>query len=215
MIFSGADAGHFEEDARLTAMWLWTMSTSGAAEDDGAGDDEDSDDEDAASTQKTSAKGFVLEFDAARKISQGLGINLADVSSVVETLGDTARLLPVSERAEHLFGKGDALLPGKRAKATEQLSFFSLLGVDESDDAAVEALDVQPGRSTLDRVHQALLLFSTGRGEALKRFLVVEAVGRDQSFWSLAQALSALYPSNVEEKRWVDGLLARKKGLGF
>jgi len=27
MIFTGADATGFEEDARLTAMWLWTLST--------------------------------------------------------------------------------------------------------------------------------------------------------------------------------------------
>ena len=27
MIFAGADATGFEEDARLTAMWLWTLST--------------------------------------------------------------------------------------------------------------------------------------------------------------------------------------------
>jgi len=31
----------------------------------------------------------------------------------------------------------------------------------------------------------------------------------------LAQALSALYPPGTDEKRWVDGVLARKKGLGF
>jgi hypothetical protein len=34
-------------------------------------------------------------------------------------------------------------------------------------------------------------------------------------FWLLAQALSALYPAHTEEKRWFDGMLARKKGLGF
>ena len=27
MVFKGADASGFEEDARLTAMWLWTLST--------------------------------------------------------------------------------------------------------------------------------------------------------------------------------------------
>ena len=27
MIFEGADASGFEEDARLTAMWLWTLKT--------------------------------------------------------------------------------------------------------------------------------------------------------------------------------------------
>ena len=40
-----------------------------------------------------------------------------------------------------------------------------------------------------------MILFAAGRGEALKRFLVEEGAGRDQRFWSLAQALSALYPS--------------------
>ena len=45
--------------------------------------------------------------------------------------------------------------------------------------------------------------------------LGTEAAGRDQRFWALAQALSALYPVHTEEKRWVDGVLARKKWLGF
>ena len=30
-----------------------------------------------------------------------------------------------------------------------------------------------------------------------------------------AQALVALYPASTDEKRWVEGVLARKKGLGF
>jgi hypothetical protein len=60
-----------------------------------------------------------------------------------------------------------------------------------------------------------MILFGAGRGEALRRFLVEEGVGRDSRFWRLAQALSALYPPGTEEKRWVDGVLGRKKGLGF
>ena len=60
-----------------------------------------------------------------------------------------------------------------------------------------------------------MILFAAGRSEALKRFLVEEGAGDDQRFWRLAQALSALYPNGTDEKRWVDGLLARKKGLGF
>jgi hypothetical protein len=60
-----------------------------------------------------------------------------------------------------------------------------------------------------------MILFAASRGEALKRFLVEEGAGRDQRFWSLAQALSALYPPSTDEKRWVDGVLARKKSLGF
>lgn len=60
-----------------------------------------------------------------------------------------------------------------------------------------------------------MILFGTGRGEAVKRLLVEEGVGLNPLFWRLAQALSALYPSGTDEKRWVDGVLARKKGLGF
>jgi len=68
--------------------------------------------------------------------------------------------------------------------------------------------------TVLDRFHQSMILFAAGRS-ALKQFLVEDGAGRDQRFWQLAQALSALYPSQTEEKRWVDSVLARKKGLGF
>jgi putative DNA methylase len=37
----------------------------------------------------------------------------------------------------------------------------------------------------------------------------------DPKFWRLAQALAALYPKHADEKRWVEGVLARKKSLGF
>lgn len=40
------------------------------------------------------------------------------------------------------------------------------------------------------------------------------AAEQDARFWKLAQSLSALYPAGSDEKRWVDGVLARKKGLG-
>jgi len=67
----------------------------------------------------------------------------------------------------------------------------------------------------LDRIHQSMILFAAGRSEAVKRFLVEDGIGRDQRFWRLAQALSALYHAATDEKRWVDGVLARKKGLGL
>ena len=71
------------------------------------------------------------------------------------------------------------------------------------------------GETTLDRVHQAMILFAAGRGDALKRFVVDDGVGRDGKFWRLAQALSALYPVGTEERRWVEGVMARKKQFGF
>ena len=68
------------------------------------------------------------------------------------------------------------------------------------------------GSTTLDRLHQAMLLFSDGRGDALKRF-IEEEIGQDQGLWSLAQPPSALYPAGSEERRWVGGVLTRKKSL--
>jgi len=74
---------------------------------------------------------------------------------------------------------------------------------------------VQPGETALDRLHQAMLLFSEGRGEALRRFLVDSGAGQDDRFWRLADALSRLYPMASQEKRWVDGVLARRRSLGL
>ena len=72
MVFKGADATGFEADARLTAMWLWTLKspdTNGNAEDG----DEEEDPKMKPTGKKTKAGGFKLEYDAARKIAQGLG----------------------------------------------------------------------------------------------------------------------------------------------
>lgn len=219
MIFRDADTAGLEPDARLTAMWLWTLaSPSGseaAASDEEVNDDADEDDEGAPSGRSA---GFSLEFDAARKIAQGLGAKLDELAGVVEVKGDKARLLSVGERAKVLFAKSDKAGPVTVAKAAKkrQLKLFEA----EIESAAEEhgwdtSGSPSAGKTALDRVHQAMLLFGAGRGEALKRFLLEEGAGRQASFWKLAQALSALYPSGCDEKRWVDGVLARKKALGF
>jgi putative DNA methylase len=220
MVFEGADASGFEEDARLTAMWLWTLSTGNgqarAARDE---DEEEEDDEEPEGGRKKKANGgYALEFDAARKIAQGLGAHLENLTTVVAIEGETARLLPVAERTRALFGKDQAEAPrGKRKKKQTQmkLAFAEEIERAEAEAGWGEKGVPQVGTTTLDRVHQAMILFAAGRSEALRRFLVEEGVGRDGRFWTLAQALSALYPRGSDEKRWVDGVLARKKGLGF
>jgi putative DNA methylase len=216
IIFADADASGLEEDARLTAMWLWTLST-GGANGNGAHDEEEASEDDGEVKGKTAKlSGFVLEYDAARKIAQGLGAHLERLGSLVQVKGDQARLLPVAERARHLFGKDEAEGPARRRRESAQLSFLEV--VDEAEDSGAEWLQetvARAGDTVLDRVHQAMLLFAAGRADALKRFVVTEGIGRDGRFWRLAQALSALYPSGSDEKRWVDGVLARKKGLGF
>jgi len=137
---------------------------------------------------------------------------------LVEVSGAQARLLPVSDRTRHLFGK-DEEVPTRttdRKRKSAQLDMFAELTDSQGAEEAWKEKTVQRvGETTLDCVHQGMILFAAGRGEALKRFMVEDGVGRDGKFWRLAQALSALYPSDSDEKRWVDGVLARKKQLGF
>lgn len=219
MVFAGADATGFEEDSRLTAMWLWTLNsgTADVGDEDSAEESEDSDD---GKATKKNFSGFSLEFDAARKIAQGLGAHLEDLGNLIEIAGDTARLLPVAERTSFLFGKEQSAAPlaTRGRKQDDQLRFelFQELTQPATADVAWgEKAVSKPGETTLDRVHQSMILFAAGRGEALRRFLVDDGAGKDQRFWRLAQALSALYPKAVDEKRWIDGVLARKKGLGL
>ena len=221
MIFEDADTTGLEEDARLTAMWLWTLSTSanggngvGSARDDD-GDSAGEDDEQESTGKAKPSAGFSLEFDAARKIAQGLGAHLEDLGRVVEIKGDQARLLSVAERTRYLFGQDAERAPARRAKKQKQLTLFEELQAAEKDTGWGDVGLPPAGETTLDRVHQTMVLFAAGRSEALKHFLVEEGVGRETRFWKLAQSLSALYPTGTDEKRWVDGALARKKGLGF
>jgi len=130
--------------------------------------------------------------------------------------GEEARLLSVAERARHLFGRDEGKSLPQRKKREPQVDLFSAVEHVEASGAPFSETQIERlGKTVLDRIHQSMILFAAGRSEALKRFLVEEGVGREQAFWRLAQALSALYPSKSDEKRWVDGVLARKKALGF
>ena len=237
-IFRGADASGLEPDARLTAMWLWTLGSAKGKADLGnrvivaidkphnrsadVDEKEDADEEQEGTNGKTAKSnrvGFFLEFDAARKIAQGLGIHLEQSGSIVEVKGDTARLLPVVERTTHLFGKDTEAGPlgGKKdkKKVVQPTLFEELEQVEEASGSWKDLKGPPPGTTMLDRLHQAMILFGAERGELLKRFLVEDGVGKDARFWKLAQSLAALYPPGTDERRWVEGVLTRKKGLGL
>jgi putative DNA methylase len=219
LIFKDADAAGLEPDARLTAMWLWTLGagsgqqTAGSKSEEDEGEDAD---EEGNGSKPAKMSGFTLEYDAARKIAQGLGVHLEQCEGFVEVKGDKARLLPVAERSRRLFGKDtEAPAAGRKKKKVQQKTLFEEAAEAEGDAVWGELKGPPPGTTALDRLHQAMILFGAQRGELLKRFLVEDGVGKDARFWKLAQSLSALYPAGSDEKRWVDGVLARKKGLGL
>jgi adenine-specific DNA methylase len=221
MIFEGADASGFEEDARLTAMWLWTLKAGANGESSSAGaasheEDSDVEADESAPAKPVKVAGYGLEYDAARKIAQGLGAHPEQMTTLIEIKKGNARLLSVAERASYLFGKED-LAPKRRLKKREaQMTLFPGETVTEepvTNGSLGELSSI--GKTTLDRVHQSMLLFGHGQSDALKRFLVDEGIGKDPQFKKLAQALVALYPAGSDEKRWAEGVMSRMKGLGL
>jgi adenine-specific DNA methylase len=166
MIFKDADAAGLEPDARLTAMWLWTLGTaSPTVNGNGSAEEstEEADEGDEESEKQAKTTGFVLEYDAARKIAQGLGIHLEKSPSIVEVKGDKARLLPVAERTKYLFGKEAVDAPttkNKTKKKDTQLTLFEVLKEVDADliTEKPELKAPQPGSTVLDRVHQAMIL---------------------------------------------------------
>jgi putative DNA methylase len=217
--------GALEEDARLTALFLWTLQTTEAeafAESDEAKEEEAEDEEEAP---KASGKGFSLVFDVVRRFAQPLGIHLETWEGrIIQTTKGVVRLLPVSERARQLFGQDGASAVADRIEhrvdptKPVQLSLFP----DEEDqptrpkpkkrrrkagaDGSEPTLQAERKVTTLDRVHAAMLLQASGRTNAL-RALLKDEIERGPDFIRLANSLSKLYPDGSEEKWLVQAML--------
>jgi putative DNA methylase len=119
-------AGALEEDARLTALFLWTLqSTNG----NGGGKNNNKvksqkskgkskeieeneveiDEVEEEGAPRAKVKGYSLVFDVARRFAQPLGIDLPKWENrIIKTEKGVVRLLPVSERAKQLFGEEGA-----------------------------------------------------------------------------------------------------------
>jgi putative DNA methylase len=220
-------AGALEEDARLTALFLWTLQSTngqeaegvrGEAREEGSEEDSDDDEEDAPKKKK---KGLTLVFDVVRRFAQPLGIHL-DIweDRIIETDKGIVRLLPVGERGAQLFGQDGADLVAERLEREPAGALQLGLFPDRTDGAPeVKSKKVKGKRrgtekelktvqeaTTLDRVHAAMLLQANGRTNALRALLQAEQ-DRGPDFLRLANALSALYPKQSEEKRLLDAIL--------
>ncbi len=209
----GADPSGFEEDARLTAMWLWTL-LSRANGRKPAQAEERPEEEGEEETAQKQVRGYALPYDDARLIIQGLGAHEDSLKrgGILEVKGETARLVGVAERRRYLMDTEEGAIQPRRRGRKPQLDFFEHMGMPTIEESAEL---IKPATTVLDRLHQAMILFADGRGETLRQFLVDAGVGKDDRFWRLADALSKLYPMSSQEKRWVDGVIGRRKALGF
>jgi len=220
-------AGALEEDARLTALFLWTLQSTNGEQAEGnrqkaieKDPEEDEDDEEETNTKSKKKRGLTLVFDVVRRFAQPLGIHLDNWENrIIETEKGIVRLLPVGERGAQLFGQDGADLVAERLER-DPASTFQLTLFPEKTDTAPKVkgkktrgkkstdkdLSTNQEATTLDRVHAAMLLQASGRTNALRALLQAEQ-DRGPDFLRLANALSALYPRYSEEKRLLDAML--------
>ena len=218
-------AGALEEDARLTALFLWTLQSTDDAEpaadvedggDEIGGDEIDAEGE--APRQRTT--GFSLPHDVARRFAQPLGIHLEEWENrITQTQKGVVRLRSVGERAKELFGEAGADSMADEIEtssaAAGQLRLFpeeapTVLGRArrgrQTTSANADVPETTREATTLDRIHAGMLLQASGRTEALRSLIRAEQ-DRGPDFLRLSNALSALYPRGSEEKRLLDGML--------
>ena len=229
--------GAVEEDARLTALFLWTLqSTTGdvTGSVNGNGDEEeqrqeptDQEDHDEEGSSRDKAKGFTLVFDVVRRFAQPLGIALPQWEGrVIETKKGVVRLLPIAERAKQLFGEEGAHAVAARLERDTQDGTEPLQGM------LFPPADNEPRLRDRSRAHRpragfevsdeglagqrnattldrvhAAMLLQAGGRANALRALLKDEQMRGPEFLRLANALSALYPKASEEKRLLDAML--------
>jgi len=225
----GTDSpGDYGEDARLTALFLWTLrTTNGWSETNGNNhlltEDEDDDaDDDSEEPSAKAIRGFALPYDIVRRFSQPLGIHLEKWEGrLIKVEKGIVRLLSIGERASQLVGPGvvqDLALAGlaKRKKNAMPMLPFAEAQPDADDEKVKAArsrvekatwshlhLDTIP---TLDHIHKAMLFQKQGQTTALRELLFYEQHYRPE-FIRVSNSLSALYPKDSEEKRLLDAML--------
>jgi len=216
-VLGGADTEGFEEDARLTALFLWTLQVTringnnnqhkAEAEEGEAPHEAEEKEED---QPKKAKGGLALPFDTFIRITRPMGIHYPDwEKKIIDIEKGVVRLLPVLERQEALFGEDLNVQIVELKKGAGQKKLFA--------DEPLPPPDKRrgPGRTltnltTLDRLHQAMLLYAAGRTTTL-RSLLEEEGRKGKRFERLAFSLMALYPPQTPERKWLEGLQAMIK----
>lgn len=223
---SEAAVGALEEDARLSALFLWTLqATDVKAEARALGSSPkelgaEAAEQDEEETRPRSVA-YSLPFDVVRRFAQPLGIHLeAWEDRIIKTDKGAVRLLSVADRAKQLFGEGGAGAVAERLESDRKVSPQGLLFPEMEPaakrsrgrkkkarvDISEEEAQVRQEATTLDRVHAAMLLQAAGRANALRALLQAEQE-RGPDFGRLANALSALYPRGSHERRLLEAML--------
>ena len=229
--------GALEEDARLTALFLWALQNT---EDNGpmsqirirepnelgratirdAPAPTDTNEKQEEDIAKATARGFHLPFDVVRRFSQPMGIDLDRwTGRVVAQEKGVVRLLPVSERAKILFGAEGVESAADWIEIDEnsggQATLFPELDPESYRSAGGPASGAQISVDTVLESPEttaldrvhAAMLLQAGGHANALRALIMKEQERAPDFLRLSNALSALYPRGSREKRLLDAML--------
>jgi hypothetical protein len=211
-VLGDAQTEGFEEDARLTALFLWTLlntRTNGKLAAPEPTDEGEADSDDADEAARPAKAGLTLPFDTFIRITRPMGIHYEDwLERIISIEKGVVRLIPVAERDEQLFGErtvaGETWTPG--AEQTLLPGFDSRQGTQP----VRRVISLGGARrldsfTTLDSLHRAMLLFAGGQTTRLKQLLEDERQ-QGRRFEQLAFALTPLYGDKTNERRWLEGV---------
>lgn len=211
-VLGDAETEGFEEDARLTALFLWTLlntRTNGKLAAPEPTDEGEADSDDADEAARPARAGLTLPFDTFIRITRPMGIHYEDwLERIISMEKGVVHLIPVAERDEQLFGErtvaGETWTPG--AEQTLLPGFDSGQGTQPVRRVislgGARRLD---SLTTLDSLHRAMLLFAGGQTTRLKQLLEDERQ-QGRRFEQLAFALTPLYGDKTNERRWLEGV---------
>ena len=233
-VLGDAETDGFEEDARMTALFLWTLQSTkpagNAAKKPEADEGEEADEDEDDGKPKKAKAGFSMPFDTFIRITRPMGIHYPALEHrVIEIEKGLVRLLPVRERSEQLLGEA-ATRPGVEI-SLEDVAQMELGLVQQprmntnghesppkgrkgktSDSSSFESIRGSEAFTVLDRIHRAMLLFSLGRSTLLRQVLEKE-LQQSKRFERLSLALNALYPDGSDERRMLEGVQAAMRGV--
>ena len=211
-------AGVLEEDARLTALFLWTLQGTETPLKKTVGRRVDGEDTTASGKGEQGVLAAIRRGSAIRP-THGDQPRHLDGPRIIGQDKGVVKLLPVVERSRELFGDDGASAAAdwieNEPGGTTQLTLFPQTQpttparsnrrrrksiIDQG--AELQSINA----TTLDRVHAAMLFQASGHANALRTLIVAEQE-RSSEFLRLANSLSALYPAGSEEKRLVDAML--------
>jgi len=222
-VLGDAQTEGYEEDARLTALFLWTLQTTKtngngkkAAEVTGDGEDEGDEEKPAKAVG-----GLSMPFDTFIRLTRPMGIHYPDLQGrIIEIDKGIVQLLPVHERMEQLLGERANRKDAEfNIQDFRQGELFSKQATKSDAPKLASKTQTKSGNqkdpnelTTLDRIHRSMLLFSLGRSTLLRQVLEDE-MQKNKRFERLALSLNALYPEGSDERRMLEGVQAAMRGV--